>query len=72
MIRTLTNCIAALLIGAGSLGIGAGVAYGASTDLHVDKYAVEVGDDNGDGIIMEDESGWVCSEMGNLRCGPVA
>jgi len=30
------------------------------------------GDDNGDGRIDEDESGWDCATMGNLRCGPVA
>lgn len=28
-----------------------------------------VGDDNHDGIVMEDESGWDCTTMGNLRCG---
>ncbi|AWY04600.1 hypothetical protein PBI_BRADSHAW_67 [Rhodococcus phage Bradshaw] len=29
------------------------------------------GDDNADGVIDEDESGWNCSEMGNKVCGPV-
>ncbi|QDK03166.1 hypothetical protein SEA_SYDNAT_86 [Mycobacterium phage SydNat] len=29
------------------------------------------GDDNGDGIVMEDESGWDCRTMGNLICGGV-
>ncbi|AEV52142.1 hypothetical protein [Rhodococcus phage RGL3] len=29
------------------------------------------GDDNGDGIIDEDESGWECEVMGNRICGPV-
>ena len=28
------------------------------------------GDDNGDGWIMEDESGWDCRTMGNRLCGP--
>ncbi|AAN01838.1 hypothetical protein SEA_SOYO_86 [Mycobacterium phage SoYo] len=28
------------------------------------------GDDNGDGIVMEDESGWDCRAMSNLICGP--
>lgn len=37
-----------------------------------DVYAWEVGDDNGDGFIAEDESGWDCTSMGNRRCGPVA
>ena len=27
------------------------------------------GDDNGDGIIDEDESGWSCATMGNKVCG---
>lgn len=27
------------------------------------------GDDNGDGIVMEDESGWECRTMGNRICG---
>ena len=30
----------------------------------------EVGDDNADGIITEDESGWSCVDMGNKVCGP--
>ena len=29
------------------------------------------GDDNGDGLIMEDESGWDCHTMGNQVCGDV-
>lgn len=29
------------------------------------------GDDNRDGIVMEDESGWDCTTMGNLVCGPL-
>lgn len=29
------------------------------------------GDDNGDGWLMEDESGWDCRTMGNRVCGPV-
>ncbi|MFF0754464.1 hypothetical protein [Streptomyces sp. NPDC004267] len=28
------------------------------------------GDDNGDGRIDEDESGWDCATMGNRQCGP--
>ncbi len=27
------------------------------------------GDDNGDGVISEDESGWDCFAMGNRICG---
>jgi hypothetical protein len=35
-----------------------------------DAYAAEVGDDNADGTITEDESGWDCRTMGNRICGP--
>ncbi|MFJ4908541.1 hypothetical protein ACIQCR_16820 [Streptomyces sp. NPDC093249] len=28
------------------------------------------GDDNGDGFVDEDESGWDCRTMGNRLCGP--
>ena len=35
-----------------------------------DVYSYEVGDDNGDGVVMEDESGWDCTTMGNGICGP--
>lgn len=31
-----------------------------------------VGDDNGDGVVVEDESGWDCATMGNLICGSEA
>ena len=27
------------------------------------------GDDNGDGAVLEDESGWDCNTMGNRICG---
>ncbi|WP_288337074.1 hypothetical protein [uncultured Gordonia sp.] len=33
--------------------------------------SVTPGDDNGDGIIDEDESGWDCATMGNQVCGPI-
>lgn len=29
-----------------------------------------MGDDNNDGVIAEDESGWDCVSMGNRICGP--
>lgn len=29
------------------------------------------GDDNGDGYVDEDESGWNCATMGNKVCGPI-
>ncbi|MGW3627603.1 hypothetical protein [Streptomyces sp. NPDC000880] len=34
--------------------------------------AVLPGDDNRDGIVDEDESGWDCRTMGNRQCGPIA
>ena len=63
-------------------GLGAGLALGflaalhgtahADTVGHYDAYAAEVGDDNADGIITEDDSGFDCRVMSNLRCGPGA
>lgn len=44
----------------------------ADTAPTFDAYAFEVGDDNADGIITEDESGWDCRTMGNRICGPGA
>ena len=44
-----------------------GTAHAAP--VGVDAYAYEVGDDNSDGVIMEDESGWDCTSMGNRICG---
>lgn len=35
------------------------------------EYMVELGDDNRDGVIDEDESGWDCATMGNQICGPI-
>ncbi|OZE26180.1 hypothetical protein CH262_08380 [Rhodococcus sp. 05-2255-1e] len=31
---------------------------------------ISLGDDNADGAIDEDESGWSCTIDGNRRCGP--
>ncbi|MDA3643801.1 hypothetical protein LZ318_11820 [Saccharopolyspora indica] len=31
--------------------------------------SLSAGDDNGDGVIMEDEAGWDCEVMGNRICG---
>jgi hypothetical protein len=28
-----------------------------------------VGDDNGDGVVEETETGWDCASMGNRTCG---
>lgn len=47
-------------------GIGAPIASAEP----LDKYAFEVGDDDGNGVIDEDESGWSCVDMGNKVCGP--
>jgi hypothetical protein len=47
-----------------------GTAHAAP--VGVDVYAYEVGDDNADGRIDEDESGWDCATMGNRICGPGA
>jgi hypothetical protein len=45
-----------------------GLAHPALTGY--DVYAAEVGDDNADGVITEDESGWSCVDNGNRVCGP--
>jgi hypothetical protein len=47
------------------------LATGAWAGITPVAHAVP-GDDNGDGVIMEDESGWNCATMGNLVCGPEA
>jgi len=58
--------------------LGAGLALGFVTMPHAlahepgwhDAYAAEVGDDNSDGVVSEDESGWSCIDDGNRVCGP--
>lgn len=39
------------------------------TVVYIPKDAKIPGDDNGDGIIQEDETGWDCRTMGNNICG---
>lgn len=70
--------------GVAALGNGAAgtfpdaVSYGddpgtvAWADGWVDGQADVLGDDNRDGIVEEDESGWDCRTMGNRACGPAA
>lgn len=31
---------------------------------------ISLGDDNADGLVDEDETGWSCAIDGNRRCGP--
>ncbi|MFF0698389.1 hypothetical protein ACFYU4_37865 [Streptomyces tendae] len=35
-----------------------------------ENLSIAPGDDNRDGIVDEDESGWDCHTMGNRQCGP--
>lgn len=42
----------------------------AYNDGWIDGVADLLGDDNRDGIVDEDESGWNCLTMGNRICGP--
>ncbi|MBK3648098.1 hypothetical protein, partial [Streptomyces sp. MBT33] len=42
----------------------------AWADGWVDGQADALGDDNRDGVVDEDESGWDCHVMGNRVCGP--
>lgn len=44
----------------------------AWADGWIDGQADALGDDNRDGIVDEDESGWDCRTMGNRVCGPAA
>lgn len=50
-------------------GHGIDVSICASSPEIAGPDCGSVGDDNGDGWIMEDESGWDCSTMGNHVCG---
>ena len=61
----------AALVGA---AIAAGSAYSDVDSIGYEETSVvqiTPGDDNGDGIIDEDESGWDCATMGNHVCGVV-
>lgn len=44
----------------------------AWADGWVEGQANALGDDNADGRVDEDESGWDCATMGNRQCGPGA
>ncbi|MFJ4880125.1 hypothetical protein ACIP93_33625 [Streptomyces sp. NPDC088745] len=73
--RTLAAATAVLVLG----GLG---ALGASDITPNDlipkdrttqpEERTKTGDDNRDGRIEEDESGWDCAAMGNRQCGPGA
>ncbi|WIF20595.1 hypothetical protein SEA_JFLIX2_105 [Rhodococcus phage Jflix2] len=57
-------------IAAGTIGLGVGIAIvPVQAPATVTPVAI-TGDDNSDGIIDEDESGWNCETMGNRICGP--
>ncbi|RYH50708.1 MAG: hypothetical protein EON54_15510 [Alcaligenaceae bacterium] len=74
--------IAVIAITAGALlgFAGSASAEGVSapvTCTDAPEYVIEAGgvcglpgDDNDDGVIDEDESGWNCATMGNRVCGP--
>ena len=65
------NRLAIAAITAGLCGIGIGYASAPANDAPADTTRVAIaGDDNSDGIIDEDESGWNCRTMGNRICGP--
>lgn len=59
----------AALVGA---AVAAGSAYAEQNPITYEETSVVQnipGDDNGDGVIDEDESGWDCTTMGNHICG---
>ena len=66
---------------AGKVALGATLALGflaaphasaahADTLGHYDAYAAEVGDDNGDGIVMETRAGGLVSITATMSAGP--
>ncbi|MFJ8301312.1 hypothetical protein ACIQ9R_36175 [Streptomyces sp. NPDC094447] len=76
--RTLFDRATALLFALFLLALAVLAAYamGVALDIAAADAAGRTatvaphGDDNGDGRIDEDESGWDCTTMGNRRCGP--
>jgi hypothetical protein len=52
------------------VGDGSNPGTVAWADGWVDGQADALGDDNRDGRIDEDETGWDCHVMGNRQCGP--
>lgn len=69
---TLNRLGKAIVVGAfvGASMLGSASNAMATPSHSDDQYAWEVGDDNADGVITEDESGWDCVSMGNRICGP--
>ena len=66
----------AVLVGSAAFAVGYGVGWAQEDTIAVPipapavvNVAPLVGDDNGDGVIDEDESGWDCRTMGNRVCG---
>lgn len=55
-----------------AVGDGSDPGTVAWADGWVDGQADVLGDDNRDGVVEEDESGWDCATMGNRACGPAA
>jgi hypothetical protein len=73
MNRSIALVVVKAALGAGlALGFASAPHGTAHTDTVVgyDAYTAEVGDDNGDGAVSEDESGWSCVDDGNRVCGP--
>lgn len=44
-------------------------AFLALTACEMNQESTRFGDENGDGVITEDESGWNCLKHGNRICG---
>lgn len=59
--------VAMAIANPGSEAQGDTCGYGSV--CYFGSYPYEAGDDNQDGVIDEDESGWDCSAMGNGICG---
>ncbi|MEU6756054.1 hypothetical protein [Streptomyces sp. NPDC046685] len=52
-----------------ALGAVGSLSAPAATPGHVTVASAPIGDDNHDGTVDEDESGWDCHTMGNRICG---
>jgi hypothetical protein len=74
MFDPITLVAAKVALGAAlALGLAAAPHGVAAHDVTISRdelYASEVGDDDGNGIVEEDESGWSCVDDGNRVCGP--
>jgi hypothetical protein len=71
-IAALVLAFVMVLTAVSGTGFGSYETYGdghGHTWTEWQSWSPVIGDDNGDGVIDEDESGWNCATMGNRVCG---